>query len=69
MRTTFLAAAEALEHLPELVIEESFDRDMTPKQVSEAAGVPTSVLMNLPDGTLPPTASAIKLLRWLGSPP
>lgn len=62
-------AAAVLESLPDLVIEESHDRDMTPAEVAKASGVPASVLMEFADGRLPPLPSAIKLLRWLGTPP
>lgn len=64
----FTRAADALENLPDIVIDKSEERGMTPADVAAAAGVQVSVLMGFADGQLPPLPSAIKLLRWLGRP-
>jgi len=66
-RDEYKRAAAALEALPDLVIDESYERGLSPGQVAKEAGVPTSVLMGFADQQLPPLPSAIKLLRWLGS--
>lgn len=60
-------AARLLGRLPELVEEATHDRDLTPAEVAEQAGIRTATLMGIVAGDYPPSHSAsIALLLWLG---
>lgn len=62
----FVRAAEILDNMPRLVVEEAQRRNQTPEDVYSATGVSTTVIRDCHEGVRPTGESARRLLLWLG---
>jgi predicted transcriptional regulator len=62
------AAARVIERLADAVEEAAAERDLSPAEVAQQAGIPVTSVLALHDGRDIALRSAAALLRWLARP-